>query len=243
MKRAIVFLLLVSALAATVVLAQQPLAPQAPPLFFREVWKQTGKEHGIDAEAVTNPNLELKVFDPFAKFVSDYAKNPPPLTRADNWTGPNCLQISGTGKSETSPANLWSGVCQGPVAMTLRDKNNYVNLTGLAKIRWISRVAGFHSVRPVIRLADGTYLVGDHTDGEQSLNSNVFLETEFAVSAVRWIQLDTSRVTTRGNWVEHPDLSKVDEVGYADLMPGSGHGLGGYSGVAKIEVYGTPVKR
>ena len=24
--------------------------------------------------------------------------------------------------------------------------------------------------------------------------------------------------------IEHPDLSKVDEIGFADLMPGSGHG-------------------
>jgi hypothetical protein len=39
------------------------------------------------------------------------------------------------------------------------------------------------------------------------------------------------------------DLSKVDAVGFADLSPGSGHGSGGYSDVAWIEVYGKPVKR
>jgi hypothetical protein len=39
------------------------------------------------------------------------------------------------------------------------------------------------------------------------------------------------------------DLSKVDEVGFADLMPGSGHGAGGYVNVSTFEVYGRPVKR
>jgi hypothetical protein len=35
----------------------------------------------------------------------------------------------------------------------------------------------------------------------------------------------------------------VDEVGFADLMPGSGHGPGGWVDVASIEVYGKAVKR
>jgi len=39
------------------------------------------------------------------------------------------------------------------------------------------------------------------------------------------------------------DLSKVDEIGFADLMPGSGHGAGGWVDVAQIEVYGKPVAR
>ena len=32
-------------------------------------------------------------------------------------------------------------------------------------------------------------------------------------------------------------------AGFADLMPGSGHGAGGYVNVGRIEVYGKPVKR
>ena len=39
------------------------------------------------------------------------------------------------------------------------------------------------------------------------------------------------------------DLTKVDAVGFADLMPGSGHGYGGYIGMGPIEVYGKPVPR
>ena len=39
------------------------------------------------------------------------------------------------------------------------------------------------------------------------------------------------------------DLTKVDAVGFADLMPGSGHGYGGYIGMGPIEVYGKKVPR
>jgi hypothetical protein len=41
---------------------------------------------------------------------------------------------------------------------------------------------------------------------------------------VRWLSLDIARVVTRGDkWVQ-PDLSKVDEVGFADLHPAAGMG-------------------
>jgi hypothetical protein len=72
---------------------------------------------------------------------------------------------------------------------------------------------------------------------------------------MRWIKLDPARVVTVRSetpspglganeiWVLNPDLSKVDEFGFADLMPASGHGTGGYVHVAGIEVYGKAVPR
>ncbi len=57
------------------------------------------------------------------------------------------------------------------------------------------------------------------------------------------LRLDIGGLVTKGNFVEKPDLTRVDEVGFVDLMPGSGHGPGGWSDVAAIEVYGKPVKR
>ena len=52
-----------------------------------------------------------------------------------------------------------------------------------------------------------------------------------------------NKVNTKGVFLDKVDLSKVDEIGFADLTPGSGHGTGGYSDVAWIEVYGKPVSR
>lgn len=53
---------------------------------------------------------------------------------------------------------------------------------------------------------------------------------------MRWVKLDPERIVTTGaygpvgkaSWVESPDLSKLDEVGFVDLMPGAGHGSGGW---------------
>ena len=83
------------------------------------------------------------------------------------------------------------------MAATLRDKNNYVDLTGLARIRWVTRVSGFHVVRPLVKLADGTWLVGDYGEGAPSSNSTLFLQSEFAIANVRWLPLDITRVATR----------------------------------------------
>ena len=162
------------------------------------------------------------------------------------------LLTSGTVGSETTPFTVWSGECDGPFAITFKQKNNMVDLSGVGKIRWIVKTSGFHVVRPVVKLADGTMLVGDHADTAIP----ILTTKEFALSDVRWIKLDPMKVVTvnggRGAgpanpnneiWVNNPDLSKVDEVGFADLMPGSGHGAGGYVNVASFEVYGRPVKR
>src|SRR5213593_3576562 len=89
-----------------------------------------------------------------------------------------------------------------------RDKSNYVDLTGSAKIRWYIKVSGFHQVRPLIKLADGTWLLGDHADGTVS----DYHTYEFSINDVRWIKLDINKVYTRGNLLDSVDLTKVDEI-------------------------------
>jgi hypothetical protein len=232
------------------------------PLFFREPWKQTGAfnestgfrpQHPVTQAAVTNANLALTVYDPAAARIPELLKNPPPNTNATDWRGPSCVLMSGYEQNPppakvpagepTDPPNLWTGACTTPVAVTLKDRKNFVDLTGLAKIRWVTRVSGFHVVRPVVKLADGTWLVGDYGEGGAATNSTVFLDTEVAIAPLRWLALDITRVVTRGSWVEKPDLRRVDEVGFATLLPGSGHGWGGFVNVSRIEVYGRPVAR
>jgi hypothetical protein len=191
-----------------------------PPLFLKEEWKQTpaGGEHPVNpSEALSNPNLELKLYGSTSKEI----------------------QLTGSAQDENNPIHLWTGMCSTPCAVALRDKNNYADLTGLARIRWVTKVSGFHQVRPIVKLADGTWLVGDHTDG----STLDWLQSDFSLADVRWLRLDIAGVVTKGNVVEKPDLSKVDEIGFVDLVPGSGHGPGGWIDVATIEVFGRPVKR
>jgi hypothetical protein len=187
------------------------------PLFFREAWKTVKAEHGATQDQVSSANLELKLYGPSA----------------------NDVQAVGNADDPSNPPHVWTGLCTSPVAVALRDKDSYVDLTGLARIRWETKVSGFHKVRPVIKLADGTWLVGDQADGSML----DWHDNEFSIAEVRWLKLKIDKVVTTGNFVKDPDLSKVDEVGFADLLPSSGHGPGGWSDLAWFEVYGKTVKR
>lgn len=196
-----------------------------PPLFLSESWKALTTppdDHGAwpaSQQGVANPNLQLTLH---------------------GTSGKEIQLVAVRGSADVYPLNLWTGTTTSPSAATLRDRNNFVDLTNpLAKIRWVVRTSGFHQVRPVVKLADGTWLVGDRPTGP----SADFNEADVSISDLRWMKLDIARVVAVGNWIDHPDLSKVDEVGFADLMPGSGHGAGGYVNVGRIDVYGTPVKR
>jgi hypothetical protein len=78
----------------------------------------------------------------------------------------------------------------------------------------------------------------------------MLVASEFVPASIRWIKLDPKRlvtVSTPGGTFNYiwaaPDLSKVDEVGFIDLMPASGHGTGGYIHVSQFQVYGRPVPR
>ena len=87
------------------VLAQQAAPPGLPPLFFREEWKQIDRpanapadfvpEGGVTPAAVTNANLELRLYDPNAKSVPAYLKQPPTGSIARDWGGPSCIQLAG----------------------------------------------------------------------------------------------------------------------------------------------------
>lgn len=88
----------------------------------------------------------------------------------------------------------------------------------------------------------------DHADA----STTMFLESEFPFAGLRWMKLDIDLVVTIGrygplgeasNWADPPDLSKVDELGFVDLMPGSDHGSDGWVNVASFEFYGTTLKR
>lgn len=143
------------------------------------------------------------------------------------------------------PFSAWTGVASGPFALTFRHKTNVLDLTGGAKVRWATKTSGFHVVRPVVKLVDGSMFVGDYNSASVAMMA----VSEFPVATVRWVKLDPMRVVTLGSpgpnnqiWVT-PDLSKVDEVGFADLTPGSGHGTGGWVHVGAIEVYGKAAPR
>jgi hypothetical protein len=219
MKRQIFGLVLFCA--ATGAFAQEPgarggrgPAPQPPPpLFFKETWKQAPGNVPMTQDFVTNPELTVNLYG----------------------TGKEDFGVT----SEGNVPHIWTGLCATACVLTLSHKGSQVDLTGKAKIRWYTKTSGFHEVRPVLKLADGTWLVGDHVDA----NTFDYQESEFYPSQVHWLKMDIAKVQPKGVLLDKVDLSKVDAIGFADLSPGSGHGSGGYSDVAWIEVYGKPIKR
>lgn len=200
----------------------------ALPMFFDVKFVRPASQTGqtkVVQENIADPNIELKQYG----------------------LHESCLLTSGNPGSETTPFSVWSGECEQPFATLFRHKTNYVDLTGTAKIAWAVKTSGFHVVRPVVKLADGTMFVGETA----AASVPMLLQSEVPLGAIRWIKLDPKRVVTMGLqggpfneiWVPTVDLSRVDEVGFVDLMPASGHGTGGYIHVSQFQVYGRAVPR
>ena len=207
--------------------AQTPQTPQYPPVFFREDWKLVGglpnintpqePEHAVVQGDVANPNLEVRLYGDKAGLTA----------------------VKQTYNNDIT--YLMTLLCASNCAVALRDKNNDVDLTGLATLRWRTKITGFHLLHPILKLADGTWLVGDHA----TAYSTDWVESEIQLVDVHWRTLDIENVVEGrgGKWVENPNLSKVEEVGFTDLMRGSGHGGGGGSRIDWIQVSGKPVPR
>jgi hypothetical protein len=161
---------------------------------------------------VTNDRIEAKLYGPDAKVI-----------RAARHEG---------------RVDLWTGLATSPVAVTLKDRRNYMDLTGLARLRWMVRTSSIHTLYPVVKLADGTYLAGNRgiaTDGE-------FLQVEVMFGGMRWFKLDPVKVVVTSE-VANPDLGKVDEVGLVTLAPGGGHGVAGSANLSTVELFAKAVPR
>lgn len=224
-------LLVVTALAASVVATsaqaltapapatQKPGMTPRPPILFSEVWKlppHTGEPNDENMRftpaVVTNPRIEVKLYGPDAKVI-----------RAS---------------IHEERVDLWTGMATSPVAVTLRDRANFVDLTDAARLRWIVRTNAIHTLYPVVRLADGRLIVGDRaitTHGE-------FLQLDIAFSNMRWYALDPQKVVVLTE-VVNPDLKRVDEVGLAVLQPGGGHGIAGSANFSHVDLFAYPVPR
>ena len=104
---------------------QKPGMAPRPPLLYSESWRlppHTGEETDENMRftpaVVTNPRLEAKLYGPDASVV-----------RAS---------------VHEERIDLWNGMASSPVAVTLRDRRNYVNLTDPARLRWIVRTNAIH---------------------------------------------------------------------------------------------------
>ena len=105
---------------------------------------------------------------------------------------------------------------EGNWALSLRNQKSQVDLTGL----W-PKSAGAASRRAFVCCAsfskprNGQWLVSDQYDPA----SNDWRIREFNIGDIRWRRLDIKKIV-EGEWVNAPDLGRIEEVGFTDLMPG-----------------------
>lgn len=189
-------------------------AQERPGLFFREDWKETAAETPVTQAHVANPELQLAVHGP----------------------GRAGVKKSHHDKPADDPYYIWSGTAEGNWAVALRHRKSDVDLTGQARIVWRSKQAGFRHLRIVVKLAGGQWLVSNVNDGP----SADWRVTDFPIANARWRKLNVDSVL-EGDWISQPDLSRVEQVGFTDLMTGGASAA--CSRLDWIEVYGKPVPR
>jgi hypothetical protein len=199
---------------------QKPGMIPRPPLLYRETWRlppYTGERNDenmrVTPAVVTNERLEVKLYGPDAKVVI-------------------------AAEHEGTRVDLWTGMASSPVAVMLRDRRNFVDLTDPARLRWILRTNAIHTLYPVVKLADGRLIAGDRaivTHGE-------FLTVEIAFTRMRWYGLDPVTLVVLTE-VVNPELRRVDEVGVVTLSPGGGHGVAGSANMSTVELFANAVSR
>lgn len=203
-------------------------APPAAPVLLLAMALRNEARIPLSQQAIATPNADLQL----------------------HGDGRNIIVATGSGPQLP---RLFFGLCTGPCGFTLRDRESYFDLTGRGSIRFTTIVSGFHRVRPIVKLADGTLLIGDQAEGSTA----DYHRYDISFSDCRWLRLDPARGVTLGaTWVQ-ADLSRVDEVGVFDIIPGSGAWTapgqpverqppppaGGWIAVSSFEVWGQPVRR
>jgi hypothetical protein len=137
-------------------------------------------------------------------------------------------------------------------ALTVSDKTSSWNLAGDGRIRFRTRNSGYRFLHVVIKTADGKYFVSEEGSGE----STAWIETDYILSNLHWRNLlmtDTpsnasnrrqpnpKRTPIVATSIATPDLTKVDEIGFSDLMPGGW--IPSTSRVNAFWLYGKAVPR
>jgi hypothetical protein len=137
-------------------------------------------------------------------------------------------------------------------AITVSDKTKLWDLSRDGRMRLKTRNSGYRFTHIVIKTSDGKYYVSEEGSGE----STAWIETDYILSNLRWRNLmmtDTptnasnrrqpnpKRVPIIPTSVGTPDLTKVDEIGFSDLMAGGW--IPATTRVNFFEVYGKAIPR
>ncbi len=199
--------------AAIFLVVSAAVAQDRPGIFFREDWTAKPPFEQLTQDHLANSNLLLMLYGPSRDGIKKRHHG-----------------------DDNQPYYVFSGTCDGHWAVALRHRGAFADLTGDAKVRWRARNSGFRRLHVILKLADGTWLVSDESHGA----SKDWQVQEYNVADLHWKKLNINTVTEDAD-VARPDLSRVDEIGFTDLMNGASSPA--CSRVDWIEVLAKPVKR
>ncbi len=188
-------------------IAQDP--EYRPGLCIREDWKEIPAEYPVTQQHINNPDLILGLYG----------------------AGKDSIKKSHHDQPPDDPYYIWSGLCLDTWAVTLKHRTHLVDLSGFAKIRWRTKQYGFRNLHILLKLEDGTWLVSKEGDPA----SKDWRVREFNLQDLHWYSMDMD-IMAEAKPVEAPDLSRVKEIGFTDLMRGGKSTA--CSRLDWIEVYG-----
>jgi len=137
-------------------------------------------------------------------------------------------------------------------ALTVSDRKVFWDLSGDGRVRLKTRNSGYRFLHVVVKTSDGKYFVSEEGSGE----SSAWIETDYVLSDLHWRSLlmtdtpsnasnrrpvDPKRVPIIATSKATPDLTKVEEVGFTDLMEGGW--IPATSRVNSFDVWGKAVPR
>ena len=124
----------------------------------------------------------------------------------------------------------YTGETRNTWMITASDPKNYFDLRLPAKVMLRTRNTGYRQTHIAIRTADGKYYVTEEGSGE----SSAWMNRDYILSDMHWRSLtmedtpsgvgnrkpEPGRHVIVAAGIATPDLSKVDEIGFTDLLPG-----------------------
>jgi hypothetical protein len=177
---------------------------EVAPLLFEERWTSLPNAQPITQEHLSNQHLRLHLYG----------------------------DVAAIRKSNHEPEYYtYTGEARTNWALTVSDPANLWDLSRAGKVMLRTRNTGWRFTHVVIKTADGNYFASEEGSGE----STSWMNVEYPLQDLHWRNLlmtdtptnasnkrtpDPTLVpiipTTKGT----PDLARIDEVGFSDLMPG-----------------------
>jgi hypothetical protein len=199
--------------------------PGPAPLLFHENWNTVPMAQPMTQAHLANAGLTLHLY-------GDTAGIRKSVHPTENYTY--------TGESVTN----WG--------ITFSDRAAYWDLSRNGKVKLKTRNSGYRFTHIMLKTADGKWFVSEEGNPE----STFWIEREYILADLRWRVLmmtdtptnasnqrqpDPKRVPIIPLGVAMPDLAKVDEIGFTDLMPGGW--IPSTSRINAFDLYGKKVPR